>query len=280
VRVVGRVIGRDLCYLFILPPVIWLFVRDAAARRASVDYWRRIRPDLGRWGRLVMAFLHYWAFGRRLADRLLVRAVPGAIGFRSSSEHRLQAAMASPAGCVVLSAHVGSWELSGRWMTAYRHQGINLVMLGAEDPRVQEQVRKAMGETPYAIIDLVDPVRASLEIAARLRAGQTCCMLGDRTAGDGANTVRVPFLGAPAAFPIGPFVAAAATGAPLVMTFCLAAGDGRYRTVAFGPFRIELGPRRTRMLRLHRWVDRWARMLEAVARRHPHQWANFYDFWR
>lgn len=279
VHAVARLGGPTLCYLFILPPTLVLFLRLHERRRTCMRYWQRMRPGLGRWGRTVMAFRHFHSFARMLADRFLVSAAPGSLSHRSLGFATLQAGCAHPQGCVMISAHVGNWELSGRFMDSYRLGTTHLVMLQAEDPAVAAQVRAAIGAQGLRIIDLIDPFAASLEIAAALRRGESCCMLGDRTVGSDAGTVRVPFCGGFARFPIGPFVAAAATGAVVVPTFCLKVGWTRYATFALGIWPMALGSRRERHRQLTAAVARWARCLEAVVRRYPLQWHNFYDFW-
>jgi len=280
VHAFARVGGVYLCYLLLLPPTCWFFLKDHAARRASVRYWRQVRPHLDGLGATFMALLHFYAFARILADRLVISAAPAAISFRNPGAQRLEQAMRHPQGCIVLSAHLGAWEMAGRWLRVHGQARINIVMLKAEDPRVQEQLDRAMGDHPFTIIDLRDPFAASLSIAAALRRGETCCMLADRTAGTSANTIAVPFLGRLARFPTGPFIAAATTGAVLVPTFALKDGLTSYVLDADPPWQVAFTSRATRGRDLEAAVGRWARRLEQVVARHPEQWQNFYDFWR
>jgi predicted LPLAT superfamily acyltransferase len=279
VHAVARHGGATLCYLFIIPPTVWLFLRLHQRRRDCLRYWRRMRPDLGRWGHTLMAFRHFYSFARLLADRFLISAAPGALKHRSLGYPTLAQGTAHPQGCVILSGHIGNWELSGRFLHGYRLGTMNLVMLQAEDPAVAQQVRDALGAQGLGIIDLKDPFGASLEIAAALRRGETCCLLGDRTVGADERTVSVPFCGGRARFPIGPFIAAATTGAVVVPAFCLKVGWNSYATFAMGPWALSLGRRGDRERVLAAVVARWARCLEAVVRRFPLQWHNFYDFW-
>ena len=79
-------------------------------------YWRRMRPDLGRWGSLVMAWLHFYSFARMLADRFLASSSKDAIKHRSLGYAVMRRGMAHRDGCVMLSAHVGNWELSSRFL--------------------------------------------------------------------------------------------------------------------------------------------------------------------
>ncbi|MBA2482521.1 MAG: lysophospholipid acyltransferase family protein [Planctomycetes bacterium] len=279
VHAFARYGGLWLCYGMLIPPTTWYFIRDTRARRTTMSYWRRVRPSLGRWGAAVMTWRHFFSFARNLADRFLVGVDPDSLRFENRGQRRMEAAMRHPQGCIVLSAHLGNWELAGRWLTRHRHGVINIVMLQDEDPRVREQMTKAMGAHPFGIIDLRDPFGASLQIAAALRRGETCCMLGDRTAGSDVNAISVPFFGRPARFPTGPFVAAAATGALIVPVFSVKSGLRTYFIAADEPWTLSFSSRARRREELTAVVARWAERLERVVRRHPLQWQNFYDFW-
>jgi predicted LPLAT superfamily acyltransferase len=271
--------GATVCYLLLIPPTCWFFWRLHERRRLVARYWRRMRPGLGRWGCLVMAWRHFYSFARMLADRFLVSAAPRSLRHRSLGYEVMRRGMASPQGCVMLSAHVGNWELSGRWLSGYRLGPFNLVMLENDDPRIAARVKAALGTAGISVIDLAEPFAASLAIAAALRRGETCCMLGDRTAGAADHTVAVPFCGGTARFPTGPFLAAAVTGAAVMPVFCIKTGWRSYATFALEPWTVRFSSRTRRQQELHAAVARWARCLERMLRRYPMQWHNFYEFW-
>ena len=67
-----------------------------------------------------------------------------------------------------------------------------------------------------------------IELVAALRRGEVVAFQLDRTIGGRGDAV-VPFFGAPAIFPLGPFVIAAAAGAPVVPAFCALEPDRSYR---------------------------------------------------
>src|SRR5438094_357845 len=87
-----------------------------------------------------------------------------------------------------------------------------------------------------------------------------------------AGDVLLPFFGAPAPFPLGPFVLARAAGAPVVPAFCLLDADHRYRIVVGAPFPVDAGAETAAL-------GRWVSVLEGMVRRHPAQWFNFFDLW-
>ena len=74
--------------------------------------------------------------------------------------------------------------------------------------------------------------------------------------------VMVDFFGAPAAFPLGPFVLARAAGVPLLPAFCPLGRDLRYTVVIAEPMRVAPGEETEAL-------GRWARILETAVRRTP-----------
>lgn len=272
--------GRDACYAALIVPALWFWLFEGKARRATMAYWHLQRPGWSWLRRSLMTALHFWFFARALADRMLLAVAPHSLRFQQINIDGLVTATRHPQGCILLSAHIGSFELASR-ILAQRPDGprFNLVMLDAEDPRVQAELARVMGDRPYGVIDLKDPAGAALAIVAALGRGETCCMLGDRTAGDQAATVEVSVLGQGARLPIGPFIAAGVTGALVVPTFCCRTGWRTWTCEADAPWTIDLGSRAERRARLAQAVQRWADRLSAQARRHPGQWHNFYPFW-
>jgi predicted LPLAT superfamily acyltransferase len=106
---------------------------------------------------------------------------------------------------------------------------------------------------------------------AALRRGEIVALQGDRALGTRGDTL-LPFFGAPAPFPLGPFVLARAAGAPVVPAFCLLDADHRYRIVVGAPFPVDAGAEAAAL-------GRWVSVLEGMVRRHPAQWFNFFDVW-
>ncbi|MFM2092524.1 MAG: hypothetical protein RLZZ127_3013 [Planctomycetota bacterium] len=277
--------GRDLTYLAVLAPALWFWLRDRPARRAVTAYWRRLRPQEPRWLTALRVPRHLWRFARTLADRLVQAADPAALRCVGEGEAHLAAAAAAVRagrGLIVLSAHLGSFDLGARWLAAALPAdapAIRLVMLDDEDPRVRAQLDRTLGGRPWSIIDLRDPVTAALAIASALGRGEICCMLGDRTAGDADGTRAATLLGGGVRLPVGPFVAAAVSGAPVLVAFCCRDGWRTWRCQAVDLWRVELGPRSGREERLQAWIQRWAGTIEDQIRRRPWDWNNYYDFW-
>jgi phosphatidylinositol dimannoside acyltransferase len=171
-------------------------------------------------------------------------------------------------GLVVLTAHLGNWELAGRMLARDGARPTHVVVAAEADPAVERFLRG--GEAPVRFVTTRAPT-TSLGLLTALRRGEIVALQGDRALGTRGDVSRA-FFGAPALFPMGPFMLARAARAPVVPAFCLLDGDRRYRIVVGRPSLVKAGDEAGA---LGRWVD----TLETMVRRHPTQWFNFYDPW-
>jgi predicted LPLAT superfamily acyltransferase len=127
-------------------------------------------------------------------------------------------------------------------------------------------------------VDGMSPSTAAL-LAQRVDAGDLVAIAGDRLlAGAAGESQRTTFLGEPAAFPIGPYVLAAALGCPLIALFATRHGEMYRISVEQLAERVIL-PRQGRPEALRALLERFVALLEAECRAAPLQWFNFYPFW-
>lgn len=194
--------------------------------------------------------------------------VEGLLASTEGMEH-LAAAERLGRGLVVVTAHLGNWELGGRLLTGTVTRTTHVVVAPEQDPAVERFLRSNGG--PVRFLTHTSPTDV-LPLVAALRRNEVVALQGDRALGGRGDRLQ-PFFGAPAPFPLGPFVLARAAGAPVLPAFCLLRADRRY-TVAIGePWTVSPGGEAAALAH-------WVGVLEAVVRRHPTQWFNFYDVWR
>lgn len=225
---------------------------QAAQREALV---RRV------FSRFAMCFADLISTNRR-GEKLepLLAAVEG--------RERLEAAMAGARGLIVMTAHLGNWELAGRLLGLQLARPTHVLVAAEPDPEVERFLRG--GPAPVRFVTRSSPT-AVVTLLAALRRNEIVALQGDRALGTRGDVV-VDFFGAPAPFPLGPFVLARAAGAPVVPAFCVLGADRRY-TIRLGePIRVAPGGE---MAALRAWI----RVLEDAVRRHPEQWFNFFDLW-
>lgn len=179
-----------------------------------------------------------------------------------------RAALARGRGVVAITAHLGNWDLAGRALAALGSR-VHLVMAPETDAQVGAILARERGG-PIRVVRFRSPF-AAVELMAALRRGDIVAFQMDRALG-GRGDRLVPFFGAPAPFPLGPFIVAAAAGAPVVPAFCVLQPDGGYRLHVEPAFDVHRGEEASGLR------DAVA-LLESYVRLYWAQWFNFFDVW-
>jgi predicted LPLAT superfamily acyltransferase/peptidoglycan/xylan/chitin deacetylase (PgdA/CDA1 family) len=276
----ARVFGAPGCLAVTPIVVLWTLFAHTNGRRASIGLRRRLYGKANPLREIAWVYAHFWVFARTTIDRMTfihAKAAPPEVESTGFTDEVRDATRSSDGGCILVSAHVGDWiaasrvsKLSNRPMWVVAAQG-----MGGTGPH---QVRRDGGKHLFNAIDVdAHPVQVGAEIAAALRAGGLVAMLGDRKVS--GDTVRLPFLGADADFPTGPWAVAMVTGAPVVVFFMVRRPGGRHRIQFFGPIRVPKVGREARADAIRAGAAQFAGHLETVVRENPLQWSNFYDFW-
>ena len=266
--------GRAAALLLAWSATAWFLLTAPRARRASRDYLRRVlpaRPGLRHTAR------HFHAFAQAVLDRAhLLAGRDDAFDIRVDGLDHVAATLARGQGCILLGAHLGSFEALRAvarhcpvpvWALMYRRNAGALTGL-------LDRLAPALRGRVLEIGDTASMIRAR-ECVAR---GEVVGILADR-APPGPRMVPAPFLGQPAFFPAGPFVLASTLAAPVILFRAVRTGRRRY-AVRFEPFADRLALRRAhRAADLRAAVARYAAAVEAGCRAHPYQWFNFFPFW-
>jgi len=270
-----RVFGLRITYLLALPPAAYFsFASPDVA--ATMDFHRRIFGPLPWWKRRWFVFKHFFSFGRALIDRTAILAGnKKPFTFFFDGEKHLRAALAEGRGVLLLTAHVGNWEAGGQ-LLARLDTPVTVTGFDNEVPAIRLLLDSA-ANAKFRLLPLTGSPTDIIPLMAALRRGEVVAMLGDRSYG--SPSARLPFLGSPAAFPVGAYVLAAMAGAPLVHAFSQREPGGHYRFFGFPPQHLELPARNERDAYLKNCAGDFARNLETVIRRDPFQWYNFYSFW-
>ncbi len=174
----------------------------------------------------------------------------------------------SRGGFISPSAHVGNWELAGRLLAGRTARTTHVVVAEEEALELERWVRREGDGVRF--VPRSRPA-ISVELVAALRRGEVVAVQGDRALGTRGD-VLIPFFGAPAPFPLGPFLLASAVGVPLVPAFCLLDSNHQYAVKIAEPVTV---PRGAEVEAARAWVA----VLEDVVRQYPTQWFNFFDIW-
>ncbi|RAI58313.1 LpxL/LpxP family acyltransferase [Roseicella frigidaeris] len=264
-------------HLLLYPIALYFLAASPRPRAAARAYLARA---LGRAPRLPDLFRLYFAFASTILDRaFLVTGEAARYRIEVRGLEALQARIAAGQGCVILGAHLGSFEALR--LVADRGCPVDLAVMmhEANAARLKAVFDALGGAARQAAVIPLGTAEAMLRARECLERGGLVGLLADR-APRAERVLEVPFLGAPAPLPTGPHLLAAVLEAPVLLAFGIWRGPRHYE-VRFEPFAEPLPPgREGRAAAVAERVRRYAARLEAVCREHPYNWFNFYDVWR
>lgn len=279
-RLCGRWPFRFLLFFVLL----WFYARRRAAREASRDYLQRLRAFSKGATPLPSSrnvFRHFLAFSEILLDKLLAMCASNSLtDYRVDGTGCVDPLFEQKRGALFVTAHFGNIELCRK--LAERYAGVRLTVLGhtKNAARFAQMMKELDSDYDIDIVQVDNiGVDTAIALAQRVSAGGFVVMTGDRVpVGSTTATVRVPFLGHEANFPVSPYVLAAALQCPLFAVFGARRQDGFVITLRQLAETVCL-PRRARETAIVPYATAFAGLLEAECLKVPFQWSNFYPFW-
>jgi lauroyl/myristoyl acyltransferase len=186
---------------------------------------------------------------------------------------RLEAAAALGQGVVLLTMHLGNYDLVGQYLMAKGYR-LTIPVERMVPPRLFDYLCRLRGANG---INLVPLDRAPREMIRALRKGELVGVAGDRMVGD-AGGMTVEFFGRPAVLPHGPVSLARRTGAPLLIGVGIRQGLDRFVGHVVGPIPM------TKTADAHaddrENLRRVTREMERLVEQYPGQWLQFSPLWR
>ena len=246
-------------------------------RRAAVANLERVL-GADRWTAHWAALRMYSEFAFCTSEALeghSPRAQPIRIERPPEEEDAVLAALERGCGAVVVTGHIGSWEIAAKRLRG-GDVPVHLVMSREMDAATQEFVATARSRSGVRVVFSDASVFSSLGLVRALRRNEIVAIQLDRAAGAGGVRM-LRFLGAPAPFPSGPFVLARLAGSPVIPVFAPRLGRRHYRVEIGRPVAV---PRTARdPAALDRVMAEVVAQFEEAVRRHPAQWFQFSPFW-
>ena len=180
----------------------------------------------------------YYKFARNWCDIMLMTRLSGpglhALVGRKSASKPMDDALTAGTGAILVSPHLGNWELGGLGLADLGYP-VNVLTFREPDERFnneRERLRAARG-IRFIYVDRDDPSPlAIVEAVNALRRNEVLAILGDR---DGSShTIRMDFFGRPTNIPVGVAYLGLASGAPVIPVFVLLE-KGHYATIMEEP---------------------------------------------
>ena len=141
----------------------------------------------------------------------------------SGWEH-VEAARVAGRGMLLVSGHIGNWELGGAYIAA-RGVGIDVVVRRMGNPLFDAYITSTRTRLGMQVVPDADAVR---RIPRATREGRAVALLVDQGV-KGLASSYVPFFGRPAKTPRGPAVFALRLGVPTIFAAVIRQPSGRYK---------------------------------------------------
>ena len=266
----GRRLSRPVVYGIAL----YFLLAAPAVRKASRSYLERVlqRPPAR-----AELYRHILAFASTIHDRFyLLNNQADLFDIQVFGAELIAGRHDNGQGLLLFGAHMGSFEVL---LTHGRNNCFNSCV--AMYPENARQLNRALAAiNPQAVTDIIalGRVDSMLAIHHKLNNSAMVGVLADRAAGPD-QYFSLPFLGAPARFPTGPFRMAAMLGQPVYFMTGRYCGGNRYE-VHFEPLADFTGVARSqRDAAVRGALQQYVATLERHCQAAPYNWFNFFDFW-
>ncbi len=245
--------------------------RDVVERQIAAAFPRWPKGEVLRVAR--EAYLHLGrvtvetALLSRLPRERVLELVEGVDGWDI-----IERAVARGRGAILLSAHVGNWELAGAYLVA-RGLKLDAIARRMNNPLFDAYVTRTRERLGISIVYDKDAVRRT---ARAVQEGRAVGFLADQGALNMAST-WVPFMGRLAKTPRGPAVLALRWDVPVIFGVAMRLPDGRYR-IAIEEIPCDRSDDRD--ADVDRIVARYSAAVERWVRREPEQYFWHHRRWK
>jgi predicted LPLAT superfamily acyltransferase len=273
-------ISRRVARLLLYPISLYFVLTAGDSHRASQKYLARV---LRREPRRMEVFRHFHCFASALLDRVFflkgrddlfdIRVIDDAYAAQDSATRGN--------GVFLMGAHYGSFEAVR--LASRTNEQLKLVLLMYEEnaKKISSLLAAINPDAQQEIVPLGN-LSAMLTVKERLEDGAIIGILADRTFSD-EKTCILPFLGKPAAFPVGPFRMAAMMRKPVFFMAGIYRGGNRYdihlEKIADFSDREAMGSQSIQEA-IDAAMRHYVARIEFFCREAPYNWFNFYDFWQ
>ncbi len=273
-----KTFGLGFAYFFLRIVAFYYFLFDPN-RKIVFNYFREIHGYSNSKARKAV-YKNFYIFGQTLIDKVaMLSGLKENFTIDHEGHEHLQHVRDLKKGSILLSAHIGNWEIAGNLLKIL-DQKFNILMYDNEMEKMKNYMEEIQKKKSFKIIPIKDGDMSHLvELHKAFSDNEWVVMHGDRYR-PGSPTIEKMFLGKKAKFPLGPFIMAAKFGVPVTIVFAVKESNTHYhffakKTIEVKRARTEVDVKAT----VAEISDRYVAAVEEMTRKYPEQWFNFYDFW-
>jgi predicted LPLAT superfamily acyltransferase len=269
--------GLPFAYFLLYFVAFYFFVFSPGSFR-NIFYFYRKRLAFGFVKSIFSVYRNYYNFGQVILDKTATLAGFNAqFSFDFDGEEYLRHMAVSGHGGLLISAHVGNFEMAGHMLERLETR-VNILMLDAEHEKIKQYLSTFTTKS-FNIIPIGADNTHIFAVSEALRNHEIVCMHGDRFM-PGSKTITSKFLDQEAHFPSGPFYLAMKFKVPVSFVFAMKDSRKHYHFYATPPVTynqpLTLAGRDEKLQQI---IKEYINSVEEKINKYPFQWFNYYDFW-
>jgi predicted LPLAT superfamily acyltransferase/glycosyltransferase involved in cell wall biosynthesis len=263
------------CLIFIVP---YFYIFAPKSRHSANEYWSILRPDKKYIPRQWFILKQLFVFAQILVDRVYQSFYDNP-QFKTNpmGMQNIIDSSKSPTGLVIMTAHIGAWDLSSALLKSDGFSGQFLAVQFESHGLTLNKVKENSGNQHLTPLFANQESQAILNIRQWLEEGKPIGLMGDRPLG--GQFELIPFLGKLAPIDCTPFRIAAACRSPLLFAFGFKSHRKVYDFYATDAKVYIYSNQHSKTYQCLEWAEEYAAVLEKFVRIYPEQWSNYFKFW-
>ena len=254
--------------------VLYYFLFSWRSSRSIYSLYHK-KLGYGRMASIFKLYRNYYLLGQSIIDKVVVMSgIKNKFTYNFDGEENLREIVSRQKGGVLLSAHIGNWDIAGHLFKRLNTR-IHIVIYDGEEEQIKKYLAVVTGKKSVNFIVIKNDLTHIYQISEALKNNELVCMHADRFL-EGNKTFSANFLGEKARFPMGPFVLAATFKVPVSYVFAVKESNMHYHFFASSIKNYEQVEKNTIMQEM---LLEFTREMEIKVKRYPEQWFNYYNFW-
>jgi predicted LPLAT superfamily acyltransferase len=265
--------GLPPAYLLLRFVTVYFFIFSGKAFRFQYQYFHQ-GMGFPVWKSIRSIYENYYWFGQTIIDKVVIMSgIANPLRFDFEGEDHLREMVSLKKGGLLLSAHIGNWEIAGHLLQRLGTD-MHIVMYDGEHQQIKDYLESITEKHSAHIILIKEDLSHIYAIQEALSRNAFVCMHADRFL-EGNKTLTGSLLNRPARFPSGPFLLGRTFQVPVSFVFAMKDRPYDYHFYASPP-KIYDGPKDSSVSQM---LQDYCSVIENTIRKYPLQWYNYYDFW-
>ncbi|MEP7144433.1 MAG: lipid A biosynthesis acyltransferase [Ferruginibacter sp.] len=269
-----RNFGVSPAYFLLRFVVLYFFLFSYKTSRHLFSFYHR-RIGYGVLTSISYLYQNYYQLGQSIIDKVVVMSgIKNNFTFNFDGEDNLRKMAALQKGGLLLSAHIGNWDIAGHLLKRLETR-IHIVIFDGEYQKIKEYLDAVTGKPAVNIIVIKNDLSHIYAINDAFKNNELVCMHADRFI-DGNKKLTGELCGEKASYPMGPFLLAVKFKVPVSFVFALKESNLHYH---FFASEIKEYGHLPKEMAMQEMLNDFAMEMDNKVKQYPEQWFNYYNFW-